>query len=382
MFIKRLRMKNLLSFRDTTVELGPLNVLIGANGSGKSNLIEVIGLLQAAPENLQRAVVAGGGARMWISLAEGAGQVATIEADFAVEDASGGLDGGDVSYELSFTALSDALSVVSENLVNSADKAVLFTRSGGAIYIRGDEGRPAPPAESVFALYRDPREQRVTPVGRTLARIAIYREFLTTGRYAQSRYGIVPSSVPVRGTFLQEGGDNLALVLHQMDFRGLQDRISRYLKRLSERFEGVKVRVGQVAQTYLQETGLLEPLPAIRMSDGTLKFLCLLAVLLDLDLPELLCLEEPEVGLHPDAVRIVADLLVEASKRTQLIVTTHSEALVDALSDQPEAVLVCERDFDNGTQFRRLNSERLSVWLERYTLGQLWRKGEIGGTRW
>jgi hypothetical protein len=66
----------------------------------------------------------------------------------------------------------------------------------------------------------------------------------------------------------------------------------------------------------------------------------------------------------------------------QLIVTTHSDALVDSLSHRPDAILVCERDFDNGTQFRRLSKEQLKSWLEHYTLGQLWRKGEIGGGRW
>jgi predicted ATPase len=107
-----------------------------------------------------------------------------------------------------------------------------------------------------------------------------------------------------------------------------------------------------------------------------------LAVLLERELPPLICIEEPEVGLHPEAIQIVAEALVEASERTQLIVTTHSEALIDALSDRPEDVLVTERDFDNGTQFRRLDKDQLSLWLERYSLGQLWRKGEIGGNRW
>ncbi len=105
-------------------------------------------------------------------------------------------------------------------------------------------------------------------------------------------------------------------------------------------------------------------------------------MLLNPDIPPLICIEEPEVGLHPDAIRIVAEALVDASERTQLIVTTHSEALIDALSHRPEDVLVCERDFDNGTQFHRLSQERLADWLERYTLGALWRKGELGGTRW
>ncbi len=369
-------MQNLLSFRNTTVELGPLNVLIGANGSGKSNLIEVIGLLQAAPENLQRAVIAGGGARMWVSLAEGAGLIAVVGADFSV-------DHGDLGYELSFAAPSDAFLLVSERLIDLASGREFFMRDGGAFFIDGTFAKFPAAGESVLALYRDPREQSITPLGRMLAGIRVYRELQTAGSYAQSRHGFSSGSPPVlASSTLQDGGANLALALHELDFRGLQHRIGHYLKRLNERFVDVKVKVGQVAQTYLQETGLLEPLPATRMSDGTLKFLCLLAVLLDPDLPPLLCIEEPDVGLHPDAIQIVADLLLEASERTQLIVTTHSEALVDALSDRPEAVLVCERDSDNGTQFRRLRSEDLNLWLERYSLGELWRKGEIGGTRW
>src|ERR1700680_769722 len=80
------------------------------------------------------------------------------------------------------------------------------------------------------------------------------------------------------------------------------------------------------------------------------------AVLLEKRLPPLICIEEPEVGLHPEAIQIVAEALVDASERTQLIVTTHSEALIDALSDRPEDVLVTESDFDNGTQFERIDN--------------------------
>jgi predicted ATPase len=123
-------------------------------------------------------------------------------------------------------------------------------------------------------------------------------------------------------------------------------------------------------------------LSAIRISDGTLKFLSLLAALFHPRTPPLMCIEEPEVGLHPEALQLVAEALLEASESMQLIVTTHSDALVDSLSDRPETVLVCERGFDNGTQMRRLSKEHLKEWLEHYSLGQLWRKGEIGGGRW
>ena len=123
-------------------------------------------------------------------------------------------------------------------------------------------------------------------------------------------------------------------------------------------------------------------LSAVRMSDGTLKFLCLLAALFHPEPPPLMCIEEPELGLHPDALQLVAEALVEASESMQLIVTTHSDALIDSLSDRPESVLVCKRDFENSTQFKRLSTEHLRAWLEHYSLGQLWRKGEIGGSRW
>ena len=112
-------------------------------------------------------------------------------------------------------------------------------------------------------------------------------------------------------------------MLHQLDFLGAHDRIKEYLKRFCDRFEDVKVDVGQgLARTFLREAGLSDMLSGIRMSDGTLKFLCLLAVLFHPKPAPLVCIEEPELGLHPDALRLVAEVLVEASERTQLIITT------------------------------------------------------------
>src|SRR5207244_4994904 len=102
----------------------------------------------------------------------------------------------------------------------------------------------------------------------------------------------------------------------------------------------------------------------------------MLALLLAPEPPPLLCMEEPELGLHPDAVSLLADVLVQASARTQLIVTTHSDALVSALTDQAESVLVCENR--GGTVLRRVESARLAHWLDKYRLGEIWRIGELG----
>jgi predicted ATPase len=139
--------------------------------------------------------------------------------------------------------------------------------------------------------------------------------------------------------------------------------------------------VGTHLRIMIKEDGLSSRTPAERLSDGTLRWLMLLIVLLDPTPPPVVCIEEPELGLHPDMISTLADLLRDASTRTQLIVTTHSQSLVSEFSDDPESVCVCEK-VDGATRVHRLNKERLSSWLEDYTLGQLWAKGEIGGNRW
>jgi predicted ATPase len=107
----------------------------------------------------------------------------------------------------------------------------------------------------------------------------------------------------------------------------------------------------------------------------------LLAILCHPNPPPLVCIEEPELGLHPDILPTLAELLKEASTRCQLIVTTHSDVLVDAMTDQPESVLICEKG-EGGTTLNRLSAAELKPWLEKYRLGELWISGQLGGTRW
>jgi predicted ATPase len=87
------------------------------------------------------------------------------------------------------------------------------------------------------------------------------------------------------------------------------------------------------------------------------------------------------LGLHPDVIVKLAEILLEASERSQILITTHSEVLVDALTDYPESVVVCEKH-GGCTTLRRLETDDLRVWLKDYSLGSLWRSGELGGTRW
>jgi predicted ATPase len=136
---------------------------------------------------------------------------------------------------------------------------------------------------------------------------------------------------------------------------------------------------GGTVQVFLQERGFT--IPATRLSDGTLRYLCLLTILCHPNPPPLVCIEEPELGLHPDLMPTIARLLKAASERTQLVVTTHSDLLVDAFTEEPESVVVCDRS-EGQTTMRRLSEKKLKAWLEDYRLGQLWMQGGIGGVRW
>jgi len=157
--------------------------------------------------------------------------------------------------------------------------------------------------------------------------------------------------------------------------------INEQMKKFYEPIKSVEIRI---VSTHLQVAILEEggfSIPAYRLSDGTLRWLALLTILLNPTPGPVTCIEEPELGLHPDMIPTLADLLRDASTRTQLIVTTHSQSLVECFSDDPESVCVCEK-IDGATRIRRLDKEKLGPWLEDYSLGQLWAKGEIGGNRW
>jgi predicted ATPase len=208
-------------------------------------------------------------------------------------------------------------------------------------------------------------------------RIRIYREW-AFGRNTVFRE---PQQADMRNDRLEEDFSNLGLFLNRQR-RNVKAK-SAMLTALRDLYEGlddfdVSIEGGTV-QVFFTEGDFT--IPATRLSDGTVRYLCLLAILCDPEPPPVICIEEPELGLHPDILPKVADLLIAAAERTQLIVTTHSDILVDALTEHPEAVIVCEKHAGQ-TSMKRLDHEDLKQWLETYRLGELWTRGQLGGTRW
>ena len=190
-----------------------------------------------------------------------------------------------------------------------------------------------------------------------------------------------PQRIDVRPNPLMENFSNLGMFLNRL--RQTPRTKANFIEKLSDIYEDLTDFQlnfeGGTVQIFFTEGDFA--MPATRLSDGCLRYLCLLAILLDPEPPPLIGIEEPELGMHPDLIPGIADLLVDASSRCQLVVTTHSDILVDALTEQPESVVVCEKH-DGRTTMKRLNQSELSHWLEKYRLGELWTSGELGGVRW
>ena len=412
MLFHRLKLSGLLSFGPAGIDLPmePLTVLIGPNGSGKSNLLEAISLFQAAPRGISEPISRMGGVREWLWKGPEASHsialevtvdhppTGTLRHSLTLADQEGRPLAADEQIEPSKKHSGDPSGYRYYRSPQGDEREMLREM------LRGTEAKlPQPSKSKKPNIYTTIIDENRGSVGffstfeqeesllysfammdypalwylkHQYEQIRLYRNW-SFGPHAKLRQ---PCNAHARSDFLDEGGENLPLVLSQL--HGMHKK--SFLSALSKLFDGIvdiqcPVTGGTVA-LFLEESGN-RSIPATRLSDGTLRYLCLLAILLHPEPPPLICIEEPELGLHPDLLPTLSDLMREASERTQLIVTTHSDVFVDTLTDQPESVVVCEKH-DGQTEMRRLDKGDLAKWLENYRLGDLWTSGELGGNRW
>lgn len=377
MLFHELRLSGLLSFgpEGLSLPMKPLNVLIGPNGSGKSNFLEAISLFRVAPKKVTGPISRNGSIREWRWKGPNARERLVLEALLDVPNVDA------VRHRIELGDKNGGVIVASEAIEPTPTR-------GRAAYFRPPI-TPAP-RDSVVVQYADdfqPRDSMLqyaaTPEQPVLwslknqyEAIRMYRDW-SFGPNAEVR---LPVSAHGRSDFLEEGGANLALVLSHLQ----GERKTKFLEAAGQLFDGiVDFRcpvTGGVVSLFLEESDG-RTIPASRLSDGTLRYLSLLAILLHPEPPPVICIEEPDSGLHPDLLPTLCDLMREASARSQLVVTTQSDILVDTLTEEPEAVVVCEKE-EGQTTMRRLDREDLAEWLEKYRLGELWISGELGGNRW
>lgn len=393
--LSQLKLSGFLSFKPASeaLELRALNLLIGPNGAGKSNLVEAFSVLRAVPRDLPLPIRQGGGVKDWLWGGEQLAGPSTLE--LVLTAGAIGPQMPSLRYRLSFGAQGDAFVVLDERLENEHSKKAghkpyfYFGYENGRpmLNVRDQQGslrarelrrEEIDPTQSILSQRRDPDAYpEVTALAAMLAKICIYRNW-SFGPDAPIR---ASCRADVRVDILSEDFDNLpARLLTLRKDRNVTRRIVEHLSDLSPAFKDFEVfPEGGQLQLYLSEG--THRTPARRLSDGTLRFLSLLAILLDPSPPPVLVIEEPELGLHPDTLPVIRDLLLDASQRTQLVVTTHSTVLVDSFTNHSEAVLICDK-VDGATVIDRLDPAQIEQWREHGSLGSLWMSGQLGGTRW
>jgi predicted ATPase len=343
---------------------GPLTVLIGPNGAGKSNFLSFFRLLSwalAPPGGLQEHVAKLGGASALLH--DGPERTAYIEADLKLVTEEG-------ANEYYF------------RLAHASGDTLIFTEEK---YRFSRFGFPTPGGWTPLdAGHREARligkaeqgEKTAKTIHSLLQRV-IFHQFHNTSDTARIR-----SKWRVEdGRWLKEDAANLAPFLLR-----LQSQQPRYYARIVETvrlilpfFAGFELQP-EYNSVLLQwrEKGSDRVFHAGQAADGMLRILALVALLQqpEFDLPDVLILDEPELGLHPFAIEVIAGLIRSASEHVQIVVATQSVSLIDRFA--PEDIVVVDR-VGRESRFHRLGADGLREWLDAYTLSELWEKNVIGG---
>ena len=337
------------------LELRPLNVLIGANGSGKSNFLRAIDILRTGIIDSERI-------RDYTRRAGGADCLLHY--------------GSKVSEKISIHAWFDG--EISKYL---RDFNIVLSRTDDDGLLPGTATREPlyPPGVDYKVPVEEVRKRRIDFLQKALGGWRVFH-FHDTG----------PSS-PLNRTCklhdnrrLREDGSNLAAFLYLLKqrYEGDYDQIRDVVNLAAPFFEDFALQPLELNKETIRlewhHRGSDAYFNALSLSDGTLRFIALATLLLQPESlrPSLILLDEPELGLHPYAITLLASLFKQASVSSQIIVATQSPILLDHF--EPEDVIVADR-VDGATELRRLDGDRLKSWLEDYSLGQLWEKNEFGG---
>ena len=364
--LNRILLSGYKSIRSAEIELRSMNVLIGANGAGKSSLISFFRLLSEMMGGRLQQFVAEHG-RAHSLLFHGPKRTPQLESTLEFET-----DAGLNFYEMRlFHAAGDTLIFASESLQ--------FQRTGMSL---------TPQPVSLGAGHLESRIRDEASKGQPNAKV--FRHLLNTCRVYH--FHDTSSTARVRQAgyindqqLLMYDAGNLAAFLYGLKNApesGAYRRIVGTIQLIAPFFEDFDLEPtgpnGREIFLNWREKGsdqLFGPHP---LSDGTLRAMCLVTLLLQPadTLPTLIIVDEPELGLHPYALRIIADLFQSVSGQTQVLVSTQSSTFLDHFD--AEDVIVVDRHAD-GSVFSRPDPEKLNVWLEEYSLGEVWEKNVLAG---
>jgi predicted ATPase len=340
--------------------LSQINLIIGANGSGKSNFISAFSFLHSIRQGaLQTYVRSASGANRLLHF----GSKKTERMKFHIS-----FDGEENQYSIELIPTSD------DRLVPDKEWAYFWNKSypsplGEGLPRNGEEAGIAKPTRKSVPQF----------VQGHLNKWRLYH-FHDVGRASPMKQ----SSSINDNRFLRQDGANLASFLYLMreNNRSRYDLICQSVRKVAPYFEDFILEplalTPDVIRLEWKHVGTDSYFDVSAFSDGTLRFIALATLFLQPQdtIPSVIIVDEPELGLHPFAITLLASIVKTASIRSQIILSTQSPLLLDQFS--PEQVLVANR-VDGGTILERLDTSSLAEWLEDYSLGELWEKNEIGG---
>jgi predicted ATPase len=348
------------------IQFGDITILLGANGSGKSNLVSFFHMLNSMMGSaLQTYIGKSGSAEtlLYYGVKNTSGITAEIQFD-NVESST---------YQFTLThAAGDTLILTDETISQEQEMG-----ENQRLALASGTKESCLPAQS-----KDSKENTACAVFELLRNCRVF-QFHDTSKEAKVRN----SGYVHDNRFLHSDGGNLAAFLYFLrdtEHNKYYTRIIRYIQRAMPQFDDFDLRVSPLNQDYIilnwyehRSEHLFGP---HQISDGSLRFMALATLLLqppDL-LPTMIILDEPELGLHPSAISILAGMVKIASRNCQVLLATQSPRLVDEFD--PGNILVVERNrAKRRSEFITLDEKKLADWLDRYSMSELWEKNVIGG---
>lgn len=355
--LDRIRIEGFKSIKQLDLTLGNLNVLIGANGAGKSNFISVFKLInEMVAQRLQLFV----GSKADRFLRHGR----RVTPKLSVK-----LNMGANGYEFALRPSENQLIFESENILYKGDYPVADRSIG-----KGHLESKLP--EQLADVYNKRIARFVVP---SVKSWRVYHFHDTSDQSAMKQSGAITDNDSLR-----PDASNLAAFLYllQQKYPDRYARIRDTVRQVAPFFDDFHLRPDSLSENSKsinlewREVGSDLPFTAYQLSDGTLRFICLVVVLLQPSPPSTLIIDEPELGLHPYAIEVLAALLRSVSRQHQIIVSTQSVPLVNQLDAEH---LIVVNHAQGESTFSRLDPKALEAWLEDYSLGELWEKNILGG---
>ncbi len=360
--IKQVKIENFKSIKDVSVALGGINILIGSNGVGKSNFITFFELLSKLyNQELADFVLKHGGAEKLLYNGSKVSDKITGLFNFDNTNAFFFALKPSVSDELYIEHTGDYFNL-------NEDEEFVYGRWHRTIWDRAKK-------ESEISQRK---EWRAIYVKNFIKSFTVYHFHDTSANSPMRRACKVDDN-----TMLRHDASNLPAFLYKLQKKAPQNfaMIEGVIRIIAPYFKQFTLAPRELDPNTISltwaEKGSDVYMDATNLSDGTLRFIALSTLLLQPEPPQTIIIDEPELGLHPAAINMLAGLIRKAAANgTQIIIATQSVNLVNCFD--PEDILVSDRE-NGSTTFKHLESAKLETWLNEYGIGTIWEKNIIGG---